>query len=165
MGCFCLEFVDDNRCFACGQNNPSGLRLTFQWDGDEYKTEFYTDDRFQGYTGILHGGITATILDEAMARHLTTRGLAVMTASMELRYKKPVPTGLTLRCIARQAEKNRNLYKMEAVALLPDGTVAVEAAAKFICLGEMTKKQGRRQSENHQGRSSPCGPSGPFGNG
>ncbi|EEG76370.1 PaaI family thioesterase [Dethiobacter alkaliphilus] len=132
-----MEFADGNRCFVCGMDNPHGLRLTFQWDGEEYFTEFYTDERYQGYNGVTHGGITATILDEVMAKHLTTRGLGVVTASMELRYRKPVPTGVKIRCVAHLVEHKRNIFKMGAKAILPDGVVAVEAAAKFVQIGDI----------------------------
>ena len=131
-----MEFADGNRCFVCGMANPHGLQLTFQWDGDEYYTEFYTDERFQGYNGVTHGGISATILDEVMAKRLTSRGLHVVTAGMEIRYKKPVPTGISVRFEAELVEHRRNIYKMAGRAILPDGVVAVEATAKFMEIGE-----------------------------
>ncbi|MBS4032395.1 MAG: PaaI family thioesterase [Clostridiales bacterium] len=129
-----MKLVDNNKCFACGVANPHGLKLEFEWDGEEYFCDFYTDERYQGYTGVMHGGITATILDEVMAKHLNTRGMGVVTAGMELRYKKPVPTGVTVRCVARQDSVKRNIYVMTAVVILPDGDVAVEATGKFVRL-------------------------------
>lgn len=137
-----MEFVDDNRCFACGQDNPTGLKLRFSWDGDEYYTDFFTEERFQGYSGMLHGGIAATILDEVMARHLTTRGIGVVTAGMEVRYRKPVPTGLLVRFTASEVGRKRNLYLMAARAILPDGLVAVEATARFVRLGDINRESG-----------------------
>lgn len=136
-----MKFEDGNRCFVCGKDNPHGLQLDFCRAGEEYYTDFYTDDRYQGYNGVVHGGITATILDEVMARHLTTRGINVVTASMEVRYKKPVPTGITVRFVARETDHKRNIYQMSALALLPDGDVAVEATAKFMQMGETKQEQ------------------------
>ncbi len=132
-----MEFVDDNYCFACGQDNPSGLKLIFHRDGDVYYTDFFTDDRFQGYSGVLHGGITSTIMDEAMARHLTTRGLGILTASMEIRYRKQIPTGVNVRFEAWQKEQKRSIYVMAAKAILPGGEVAAVATAKFIRAGDI----------------------------
>ena len=131
-----MEFEDGNRCFVCGMANPHGLQLTFQWDGDEYYTEFYTDERFQGYNGVLHGGISATILDEVMAKRLTSRGLHVVTASIDIRYKKPVPTKINVRVEAELVEHRRNIFKMAARVILPDGVVAVEATARFMEITE-----------------------------
>jgi acyl-coenzyme A thioesterase PaaI-like protein len=141
-----MEFLDNNRCFVCGKANPHGLQLDFHRDGDEYYTEFYTDSRFQGYNGVTHGGITATILDEVMAKHLTTQGLGVVTAGMELRYRKPVPTETIIRFASRLQEQRRNIYMMTAAAYLPDGTVAVEAKAKFMQIGHIDGEQGGSSS-------------------
>ena len=135
-----MEFKDDNRCFVCGLANPDGLQLEFHWDEDEMWTDFFTHERYQGYNGVTHGGISATILDEVMAKHLTTRGLGVVTASMEIRYRKPVPTGVIVTFRSRLVEQKRNIYKMAATATLPDGNVAVEATAKFMEIGELKQE-------------------------
>jgi uncharacterized protein (TIGR00369 family) len=138
-----MKYEDGNRCFVCGKSNPHGLQLEFWHDGEDYVTEFVTDERYQGYNGITHGGITATVLDEVMAKYLTAQGLGVVTASMELRYKKPVPTGVTVRFVAQLIEHRRNIYTMSGKAYLPSGGVAVEATAKFMQIGETQKEQGR----------------------
>lgn len=130
-----MEFKDGNRCFVCGLANPDGLQLDFYWDGDEMRTEFFTHERYQGYNGVTHGGISATILDEVMAKHLTTRGFGVVTASMKIRYRKPVPTGVNITFRSRLVAQKRNIYKMAASAHLPDGNVAVEATATFMQIG------------------------------
>lgn len=142
-----MKFEDNNRCFVCGKGNPHGLQLDFRLDGDEYYTEFYADARYQGYTGVTHGGISATILDEVMAKHLTSQGLGVVTAGMEIRYKKPVPTGATVRFVSRMVEHKRNLYRMAAAAYLPDGTVAVEASGKFVEIGKISNG-GNKNEDN-----------------
>ena len=56
-------------CFACGMHNPIGLKLQFyQTAPDEVTAEFIPPEEYQGYSGILHGGVTAAILDEAVGR-------------------------------------------------------------------------------------------------
>ncbi len=132
-----MEFVDDNYCFACGRDNPGGLKLSFHREGDRYCTDFFTAERFQGYSGILHGGVTSTIMDEVMARHLTTRGLGILTASMEIRYRKQIPTGINVRFEAWQKEQKRSIYVMAAKATLPGGEVAAVATAKFMRAGDI----------------------------
>ena len=59
-----------NLCFACGPANPDGLKLKFSYSPDRHfvKSILHLDKRFQGATGFAHGGIIATLLDEAMAK-------------------------------------------------------------------------------------------------
>ncbi|MBS4023756.1 MAG: PaaI family thioesterase [Dethiobacter sp.] len=138
-----MRFVDDNRCFACGEDNSCGLKLKFYWEDDKYYTDFYTEERFQGYNGILHGGITSTIMDEIMAQHLTVRGLGILTASMEIRYRKQIPTGVTVRFESWQKEQKRNIHVMAARAILPGGEVAAVATAKFMQSGVISSSESK----------------------
>jgi len=69
-----------NRCFGCGQANAEGLRLEFFLAGDGGVVTLPTvADRFEGHPGYLHGGIIATLLDEAMSKSARARGLTTMT--------------------------------------------------------------------------------------
>ena len=54
-------------CFACGQKNPIGLKLSFRREGETVKTEFTPGELHQVWHGVVHGWIINTILDEAMA--------------------------------------------------------------------------------------------------
>lgn len=83
------------RCFACSPDHPKGLRLRFREGGpDRVRCDFVLGDDYEGLGGVAHGGIVATVFDEAMAwclyRH--RRGVFV-TAKMEQRYRSPVPVG------------------------------------------------------------------------
>ena len=55
----------DDMCFACGRKNPIGLKLGFHFDGDDYVTTLAVRPEYQGWTGIIHGGLLATALDMA----------------------------------------------------------------------------------------------------
>ncbi len=80
-----------NRCFGCGPSNPAGLKLVFEDDGDTLFTLWEPSDRYQGYPGILHGGITATLLDETAAWFVYAKlGTAGVTSRMNIKYLKPV---------------------------------------------------------------------------
>ncbi|MFC1962064.1 PaaI family thioesterase, partial [Chloroflexota bacterium] len=59
--------MSDGLCFGCGQNNPIGLKLKFKKDGDGVRTEFTPGESYQGWPGMVHGGIIGCLLDEAMA--------------------------------------------------------------------------------------------------
>lgn len=105
---------DDNYCFACGKDNPIGLHLDFQHNDNETLCFFVPQRAHQGYRGILHGGITATILDEIMARHLIEKGYNVVTAKMELRFRKPVKSGDKIVAIAKIDSIARKLITASA---------------------------------------------------
>ena len=62
------EIVKYSGCFVCGDKNPDGLRIRFFTEGEEAVAECIADARFQGFKGIYHGGLTATLLDEIMAK-------------------------------------------------------------------------------------------------
>ncbi|MGZ3640524.1 MAG: PaaI family thioesterase [Ktedonobacterales bacterium] len=89
------------RCFACGSRNMSGLHLLFRQEGETIVTEFTLDEHFQGFPGVAHGGILATILDETLSRTATAEGRWMMTGRLELRYRNIAPIGHPLRCTAR----------------------------------------------------------------
>lgn len=83
------EVVRYNHCFVCGPDNPIGLKLKFLSEGNRAWTDFQPDHRHEGYKGILHGGIIATILDEVMIKAALAQGIICVTASMEVRFKAP----------------------------------------------------------------------------
>ena len=90
-----------NECFACGPDNPDGMQLKFSFDEPNHRAtcEFQLSKRFQGPPGHAHGGIIATVLDEAMGKVNKLRAVVAFTKSMEIRYLKPVPLNESLRAI------------------------------------------------------------------
>ena len=81
-------------CFVCGLENPVGLRIAFYETGPgEVQSEIIFPDHYQGYPGITHGGIIASVLDETGGRSLMDHPRHFMvTAQLNVRYRKPVPT-------------------------------------------------------------------------
>jgi acyl-coenzyme A thioesterase PaaI-like protein len=123
---------DEGMCFGCGSRNPIGLKLVFEQDGELTRTTFTGAPEHQGWKGVVHGGLLATLLDEAMGQWLWARNFVTMTAEMTTRYSAATPVGMKLIVEAeRTAEKGR-LIQMEARIKLPDGTVSARAAAKFL---------------------------------
>ena len=55
-------------CFVCGMQNPIGLKIIFEGDGERAWARFTASDEHQGYPGVLHGGITFALLDEVIGR-------------------------------------------------------------------------------------------------
>ena len=131
-----MEFVADRMCFACGPENPIGLRLQFRQEGDAYVTTFIADQAFQGYHNVIHGGIVATLLDEVMARYVWAKYGPSATAKLEVRYRCPAPVGVPLEVRGWVTAERRGGRAVEtaAEARLEDGTVLAEATGLIIRL-------------------------------
>jgi uncharacterized protein (TIGR00369 family) len=101
-------------CFACGLENPSGLRLRFYDNGqDQVNTDFVIDAQHAGYPGMAHGGIVAAILDEVGGRTVMINhpNRFFVTARIDIRYRHPVPVGVPLEAagwmLKRRARRTR----------------------------------------------------------
>jgi acyl-coenzyme A thioesterase PaaI-like protein len=122
-----------NMCFGCGPNNPIGLKLKFDWDGKTARALFTPDKRFQGWSGYLHGGIIACVLDEAMGQVAMFAGFHNVTAKMQVRYRKMARINETYTIACTVARKTSRLIETDARLLAEDGTVVAEATStQFI---------------------------------
>ena len=94
-----MELQGDDYCFGCGAANPVGLRLEFDVDEGRRSAEATFRPRLehQGYTGVTHGGIIATLLDEAMLKLCWELGIPAVTARLEVEIKRSAPVGEELR--------------------------------------------------------------------
>ena len=124
-----------NKCFACGQENPIGLKLKFRWDGKSARAEFTPTELHQGWSGIVHGGIIACLLDEAMSYATLFEKLDTVTAKLEVRIKRPVPIGQALSISGSVTRKTRRLAETSATVSLKDGTVVAESTATQFVFG------------------------------
>jgi uncharacterized protein (TIGR00369 family) len=81
-------------CFGCAPDNPRGLRLSFEGSGGELAGAVQLGAEYESHPGTIHGGIVATVLDEAMARAAErSQRRPVMTMAMRVRYIEPARTG------------------------------------------------------------------------
>src|SRR4026209_2067131 len=82
-----------NECFGCGKDNPQGMRLRFYLDEKRLRCigRFRLAKRYQGPPGHAHGGVIATLLDEAMGKVNKLRHVIALTKTMEIEYLRPVP--------------------------------------------------------------------------
>lgn len=122
----------NDMCFACGKKNPVGLKLDFRFEGEEYVTDFTVKPEYQGWRGIVHGGLLSTALDEVMARLLWEQGLSAITGKLSVRFLKPLSIGETVQVRARITKRRPRLIETEAQAIQPDGTVVAEATAVSV---------------------------------
>lgn len=120
-------------CFACSRINPVSLGMDLWLDGEVCRGTFTPRDEHCGWTGITHGGLLFTALDEVMANWLWLQGLRGFTARCETRFREPVPTGTTLTLEARKVDGRRRLVTLAAAARrAEDGEVVAECEARFM---------------------------------
>ena len=134
-----IKQAGSKMCFVCGVDNPIGLHLDFWMDDDQVWTEFTPGPQHQGWPGVLHGGIMATLMDETMGRAAFLKKLWMVTAKLELTYRKPVPLGQTLTISARIVELRGSRMMTAGQLLLADGTVAVEASGLYLRVPDQQK--------------------------
>ncbi len=126
---------DDGLCFGCGQENPIGLRLTFQWDGKTARADFTPAKQYQGWSNIIHGGIIAALLDEAMGHAALYSGISdFLTARLQVNFKRPAVAGEPLVITASVVKMEGRSVRLEAAVSLPDGTLVAEGRATQIII-------------------------------
>lgn len=126
--------IPDNPCFACGPRNPRGLHLDIKRDSDQIYVDFTPDETWQGFGGLAHGGLIATVLDEVMAWCLYGFDEFAVTAKMELTYRKPVPIGQPLRATAWRHEDRGRAKKVRGEVRDAAGQLLASAEALFLAV-------------------------------
>ncbi len=117
-------------CFICGLENPAGLHLHFYDNGqDEVVADFTVAPHHQSYPGIVHGGVIASILDEAGGRTaaIDDHNRFFVTASLQVRYRQPVPLGTPLRAVGKLLKRHGRKAQAHAEIQTLEGTVLAEA--------------------------------------
>ena len=125
-----------NFCFACGPDNPEGMRLKFHLDesGKRFVCNFRLGKRYTGPPRHCHGGIIATILDDAMGKLNKLRDVLAMTAKMTVEYLRPVPLYEALQ--VESHEISRRGRRLTHVAQITDekGTVLARSRGVFVII-------------------------------
>ena len=121
-------------CFACGQENPIGLKLNFKWDNKTARAEFTPNKFHQGWSGIVHGGIIGCLLDEAMTYAPYFEGIRCVTAEMQVRIKRPALIDEPLIITSSITRKTRKLVETKADISLKDGTPVAESTATMFVI-------------------------------
>ncbi|WP_309497838.1 PaaI family thioesterase [Sulfurovum sp.] len=123
-------------CLVCGINNDLGLKAKFYETSDEEVIGIFTPhDKLQSYPNVLHGGISATILDETIGRAIMAKygqNSFGVTVELNLKYKKSVPLNCELKAIGRITRDRGRMYEGSGELLLPNGDVAVTAIGKYM---------------------------------
>ena len=130
-----LPLLKDNRCFVCGSENPYGLNVNVEKDGEKgVKAEFIAHDRYRGWSEYLHGGIISLIFDELLGWLSFYLGYDAMTARFEMRYRKPVPLGSKITFTGSLEKENKGLLDINTFAYLDDGTIVAEGTGRMMII-------------------------------
>ena len=131
-----------HRCFACGDLNAQGIRMAIHVEPDRSWCDLALEPAFQGWEGIAHGGILATLLDEAMAWAVASRETFAVTARMTIDYRRPVQVGATLRVEGRVTQVKRRLVRAEADVLdARSGATCAHAEGVYVTLPDAQQRE------------------------
>ena len=119
-------------CFVCGEKNDTGLKARFYYDNGVATSDIEADERFEGYRGIYHGGIIATLLDEVMIKAILAVDCYAVTAEMTVRYKAPVKIGDRLRFTGKVVGQRGRVYLTEGQVVANDTEVVATSSGKYI---------------------------------
>ncbi|MBV9232724.1 MAG: PaaI family thioesterase [Candidatus Eremiobacteraeota bacterium] len=128
---------DDGNCFACGESNPIGLHVRFQPSGAGVVARLELTAPYQGWRGIAHGGIVMALLDEAMAYAAGFAGHRGVTATMKVRFRRPVPLERPIEVRGHVAWHRRNVLGVEASVVACDGTMLAHAEGSVVSQGSL----------------------------
>lgn len=131
--------LNDHNCFGCGRLNIHGLQLSFfaNDDGNGVWSPFTPSETFEGYGGVVHGGIISTILDEVMAWSLYKEQTWAVTGQITIRFRRPVVTGEPIRAIGSMVKDRRRAIDMRGeIRREADGLLLADSMATFFRVPE-----------------------------
>lgn len=125
----------NSSCFACGTDNPRGLRLVFE-EGErgEVSAAWTPESTLEGFEGIVHGGLVSTVLDESMAKAVIASGAEALTVELRVRFRRPVAAQAALRVSGWVTERNKRMLQAEASLTDAGGTELAHGWASFLVL-------------------------------
>jgi len=130
-----MKQPNSKHCFVCGRENPYGLKLEFyETAPGEVVVEYTVPEQYQGYPGVVHGGVVAAILDEVAGRvHMGGDPPRFMfTARLDVRYRKNVPIGQPLRIVGHAGKSRERAAIASGQIFGPDGDLLAEAEAMLV---------------------------------
>jgi uncharacterized protein (TIGR00369 family) len=130
-----MDLDKDRGCFVCGPENTSGLQAVFSCDKELLQSfcRLTIGDQFQGWQDIVHGGVIASLLDEACIYAGRALAETLVTAELSVRYRKPVSVGQEVTIQGEVVERRRKVLRVKA-RLEAAGELCAEADAKLFLL-------------------------------
>jgi acyl-coenzyme A thioesterase PaaI-like protein len=128
-----VQVVYDGRCFGCGVDNAAGLQMRFEPVDGAAVAELVVPERFQSWAGVVHGGVVALMLDEAVGWAAWHAGHPGVTGKLEVRLRLPLRLGERVRVSGRVEGVRRTLvYASALVERAVDGALVAEASATLM---------------------------------
>lgn len=120
-------------CFACGPDNPIGLKIRFTLNDGIVNAEFTADENHVGYENTVHGGIIYSALDDVMANVLYLQNIKAHTARCEIRYRQALEVGRRVRLKGWVESERRRLVVLKGeMRLADDDSLVADAEASFM---------------------------------
>ena len=124
-------------CFVCGRQNPVGLKLRFYEEpgAEQVRADLMIPSEYQGYPGVVHGGIVSTILDEVSGRAAMMRGgdeRLLVTLRITVRFRRPTPTETALTAVGWVEQTSGIGAKVAGEIRLPDGKVTADCTSLLV---------------------------------
>ena len=140
------------QCFGCGDANPRGLGLEFRNEDGRAVADVSAERHLQGYPGRAHGGVVATILDEAMSWAAYWSGSWTATARMTMRFRRPVPIEQELHASGWLVRDRGRFMELRAELRTTDGVLLAEAEGVFARVSEAEGREMQRYEASETGR-------------
>ncbi len=129
-----MALKESEYCFGCSTSNPCGLHLTFTSKETEVSTCWTPPREYEGFPGILHGGITASILDEVMAQVVRKLHITAVTVEMNVKFHKKTVIGKPIIAKARFNDRIDKVVSIIGTIQDEEGNVLSEGVGKFYMI-------------------------------
>jgi acyl-coenzyme A thioesterase PaaI-like protein len=149
------KLPDHGSCFVCGKTNPKSIGVEWELEPEGHiVASFRFNEYQQGPPGFAHGGASAAVMDEAMGAAVWQVGNRAATVHLELDYRKPIPIGEEINIQGWSFSEEMDSATTRGIIYLSDGTIAVEACAKYVSAPQLFKDV--PFAENPSGLDSPA---------
>jgi uncharacterized protein (TIGR00369 family) len=139
-----MEVRFDGHCFGCGPLNDEGLRMKFEHGPDNSVAEFVVSDRYQSWSGMVHGGVMALMLDEAVGWAAWHAGHPGVTGRLQVSYRRPLRLGEPVRVVGKVDRTRRTLvYASAYIESRQDGSRIADATATLMAVTTRVDSEAR----------------------
>ncbi|BBE31706.1 phenylacetic acid degradation protein [Tepiditoga spiralis] len=127
-----MELNNNSMSFAWGKENEKGLKLDIDFKEGKSNTKFSLNKSFCGWADVIHGGIIATILDEVMAWSVISLDKRVVTAEMNIKYKKPLYSNTEYKAFGEIIENKKRVFKTYGKIVDTNGKILAESYGTYM---------------------------------
>lgn len=131
-----------NGCFVCGQQNPNGLHIRFEQAANgEVTAAWIPMADWEGFCGIVHGGVVSTVLDEAMSKAVIGLNCEALTAELRVRFRHHVRSGEHLLIRGWVVQRDRRVIRTESTLIAADGSERAHGWGSFLTLSNSNREK------------------------